>query len=99
MAPSSTLSLKKAAAKKAATKTAEQKTVADNIHSGLVGKTVRVICPEAGYLWQNSKACVEKASGDKARVGLTGTNVQRRVTSERSLAAACEREALSVIHF
>ena len=64
---------KKAAAKKAATKTAEQKTVADNIHSGLVGKTVRVICPEAGYLWQNSKGCVEKASGDKVTVLLAGT--------------------------
>ena len=64
---------KQAAAQNAARKTAEHKTVAENRHSALVGKTVRVICPEAGYLWQNSKGCVEKASGDKVTVLLAGT--------------------------
>ncbi len=62
---------KKEAAKKAAAKTAEQQAVA--VHSALVGKTVRVICPQAGYLWQNAKGCVEKASGDKVTVLMAGT--------------------------
>ncbi len=68
---------KKAAAKKAATKTAEQKLVADSLHSALVGKTVRVICPQAGHIWKMSKGSVEKASGDQVTVLLAGTKTCR----------------------
>jgi hypothetical protein len=64
---------KKAAAKKAATQTAEHKAAANSLHSALVGKKVRVICPQAGFLWRNSKGCVEKARGDKVTVILAGS--------------------------
>jgi hypothetical protein len=63
----------KAAAKKAAAKTTEPKAGASSLHSALVGKTVRVISPQAGYLWRNSKGNVQKASGDKVTVVLAGT--------------------------
>ena len=63
----------KAAAKKAAAKTAESTAAASSLHSALVGKTVRVISPQAGYLSRNSKGCVQKASGNKVTVMLAGT--------------------------
>jgi hypothetical protein len=84
----------KEAAKKAATKAAEQSAVADSLHSALVGQTVRVICPQAGYLWQNKKGSVEKAKGDKVTVLMAGTKSCRsEVPSKRSLAVDWERES------
>ena len=71
----------KGAAKEAATKkaeqVAEQMAIANNLHSALDDKTVRVICPQAGYLWRNRKGCVQKASGDNVTVLLADTKTCR----------------------
>ncbi len=63
----------KAAAKKAAAKKMETAAEASNLHLALVGKTVRVISPQAGYLWRNAKGSVQKASGNNVTVLLAGT--------------------------